>query len=96
MQTSKYLLATERDAEWGVQQGILPRATYQKAMDKAWKALAASVHEDGFIGYNQGTGKEPSAGQPVTFTSVPDFEDYGTGCLLLGAAEYYKLVKGKK
>ena len=28
--------------EWGVQQGILPRATYQKAMDKAWKALAAS------------------------------------------------------
>ena len=24
------------------------------------------------------------------------FEDYGTGCLLLGAAEYYKLVKGKK
>lgn len=81
---------------WGVQQGILPRATYQKAMDKAWKALAASVHEDGFIGYNQGTGKEPSAGQPVTFTSVPDFEDYGTGCLLLGAAEYYKLLKVKK
>ena len=81
---------------WGVQQGILPRATYQKAMDKAWKALAASVHEDGFIGYNQGTGKDPAAGQPVTFTSVPDFEDYGTGCLLLGAAEYYKLVKVKK
>ena len=81
---------------WGVQQGILPRATYQKAMDKAWKALAASVHEDGFIGYNQGTGKDPAAGQPVTFTSVPDFEDYGTGCLLLGAAEYYKLLKAKK
>ena len=81
---------------WGVQQGILPRAIYQKAMDKAWKALAASVHEDGFIGYNQGTGKDPAAGQPVTFTSVPDFEDYGTGCLLLGAAEYYKLLKVKK
>ena len=81
---------------WGVQQGILPRTTYQKAMDKAWKALAASVHEDGFIGYNQGTGKDPAAGQPVTFTSVPDFEDYGTGCLLLGAAEYYKLLKVKK
>ena len=81
---------------WGVQQGILPRATYQKAMDKAWKALSASVHEDGFIGYNQGTGKDPAAGQPVTFTSVPDFEDYGTGCLLLGAAEYYKLLKVKK
>ena len=81
---------------WGVRQGILPMKTYQKAMDKAWKAIATCVHDNGFIGYNQGTGKDPSAGQPVTFTSVPDFEDYGTGCLLLGAAEYYKLVKGKK
>ena len=80
---------------WGVRQGILPKATYQKAMEKAWDALASSVHPNGFIGYNQGTGKDPSAGQPVTYTSVPDFEDYGTGCLLLGAAEYYKLLKVK-
>lgn len=64
-----------------------------KSDEQSLKALAASVHEDGFIGYNQGTGKDPAAGQPVTFTSVPDFEDYGTGCLLLGAAEYYKLQK---
>lgn len=76
---------------WGVNNGILKQADYQTTMDKAWKALAKSVHEDGFIGYNQGTGKDPSAGQPVTYTSVPDFEDYGTGCLLLGAVEYYKM-----
>ena len=44
------------------------RATYQKAMDKAWKALAASVHEDGFIGYNQGTGKDR---QPVSLSPSP-------------------------
>lgn len=55
---------------WGVQQGILPRATYQKAMDKAWKALAASVHEDGFIGYNQGTG---AILQPVSLSPSPQF-----------------------
>lgn len=78
---------------WGVSQGILPAKQYRTAIDKAWKAIASCVHEDGFIGYNQGTGKDPSAGQPVTFTSVPDFEDYGTGCFLLGAVEYYKLVK---
>lgn len=78
---------------WGVQNGILSKKTYQSAMDKAWKALAACVHDNGFLGYNQGTGKDPSAGQPVTFTSVPDFEDYGTGCFILGAVEYYKLVK---
>ena len=32
-------------------------------------------------------------GQPLSYDRVPDFEDYGTGCFLLGAAEYYKLIK---
>lgn len=78
---------------WGVNNGILPAKKYRTAIDKAWTAVASCVHENGFIGYNQGTGKEPAAGQPVTFSSVPDFEDYGTGCLLLGATEYYKMNK---
>ena len=77
---------------WGIQQGLLKPSTYRPACDKAWQALASCVHNDGFLGWNQGTGKEPSAGQPVTFDSVPDFEDYGTGCFLLGASEYYKLA----
>ena len=78
---------------WGVNNGILPAKTYNEPMERAWKALESCVHESGFIGYNQGTGKDPSAGQPVTFTSMPDFEDYGTGCFILGAVEYYKRVK---
>lgn len=78
---------------WGIQQGLLKAKTYRPACDKAWQALASCVHNDGFLGWNQGTGKEPSAGQPVTFDSVPDFEDYGTGCFLLGASEYYKLTR---
>ena len=78
---------------WGIQQGLLKAKTYRHACDKAWQALASCVHNDGFLGWNQGTGKEPSAGQPVTFDSVPDFEDYGTGCFLLGASEYYKLTR---
>ena len=77
---------------WGIQQGLLKAKTYRPACDKAWQALASCVHNDGFLGWNQGTGKEPSAGQPVTFDSVPDFEDYGTGCFLLGATEYFKLT----
>ena len=79
---------------WGVNNGILSQKKYSATMEKAWKAIASSIHPNGFIGYNQGTGKDPSAGQPVTFNSMPDFEDYGTGCLLLAAAEYYKLAKG--
>ena len=78
---------------WGIQQGLLKAKTYRPVCDKAWQALASCVHNDGFLGWNQGTGKEPSAGQPVTFDSVPDFEDYGTGCFLLGASEYYKLTR---
>ena len=78
---------------WGIQQGLLKTKTYRPACDKAWQTLASCVHNDGFLGWNQGTGKEPSAGQPVTFDSVPDFEDYGTGCFLLGASEYYKLTR---
>ena len=77
---------------WGIQQGILKCKKYRPACDKAWGALKTCIHVDGFLGWNQGTGKDPSAGQPVTFTSVPDFEDYGTGCYLLGLTEYYKLL----
>lgn len=76
---------------WGVNNGILKAKEYEAPMSMAWKAIASSVHDNGFLGYNQGTGKDPSAGQPVTFTSMPDFEDYGTGCVLLAAAEYYKI-----
>ncbi len=78
---------------WGMNNGILPEKKYAASIDKAWQAMASCIHDNGFIGYNQGTGKEPAAGQPVTLTSVPDFEDYGTGCFLLGATEYYKLNK---
>ena len=34
---------------------------------------------------------EPKDGQPVTYKSVPDFEDYGVGCFLLAGTEVYKL-----
>ena len=77
---------------WGINNGILKADIYRPACDKAWTALKSCLHNDGFLGWNQGTGKDPSAGQPVTFTSVPDFEDYGTGCYLLGLSEYYKLA----
>ena len=82
---------------WGVRNGLLSAEMYRPAIDKAWNAIATkAIHPNGFIGYLQGTGKEPKDGQPVTYTSVPDFEDYGTGCVLLGAVEYYRLIKNEK
>jgi len=40
------------------------------------------------LGFVQGTGKEPKDGQPVTYDSTPDFEDYGLGCFYWQAQKY--------
>ena len=80
---------------WGIRQGYLKAEVYRQACDRAWTAMVSNaVHPDGFLGWMQGTGKDPSAGQPLSYTRIPDFEDYGTGCFLLGATEYYQLVNG--
>jgi len=79
---------------WGMNNKLLKKKTYLPIAQKACSAIInEALHRDGFIGYLQGTGKEPKDGQPVTLNSVPDFEDYGTGCVLLGLTEYYKLMK---
>lgn len=81
---------------WGMRQGYLKESVYRPVADRAWKAIASVVHKNGFLGWMQGTGKEPADGQPLSFDREPDFEDYGTGCFLLGAAEYYKFLSIKK
>ena len=80
---------------WGMRHGYLKTKVYRPVADRAWQAIASVVHPNGFIGWMQGTGKDPSAGQPLSFTRIPDFEDYGTGCVLLGAVEYYKILKAE-
>ena len=78
---------------WGINQGYLKAKVYLPACNRAWTAMVRdAVHHDGFLGWMQGTGKDPSAGQPLSYDKIPDFEDYGTGCFLLGAAEYYKVI----
>lgn len=79
---------------WGVNNGFLSANKYTPVITKAWNAMVAeAVHSDGALGYVQGTGKQPSDGQPVTFEHFPDFEDYGLGCFLLAGSEVYKLCK---
>jgi unsaturated rhamnogalacturonyl hydrolase len=76
---------------WGIRQGLLDRATYEPVVSRAWCALASAVHPNGFLGFAQGSGSKPADGQPVSFDSVPDFQDFPTGCFLLGASEVWKL-----
>ncbi|CAN5265089.1 glycoside hydrolase family 88 protein [soil metagenome] len=79
---------------WGINHGLLDEKTYRPIIAKAWNAMATEcVHPNGFLGYVQGTGKEPKDGQPVTYDSKPDFEDYGLGCFLLAGVELYKLKR---
>jgi rhamnogalacturonyl hydrolase YesR len=77
---------------WGLNKGLLPKRTYMPVVVRAWNAMAKEgVRKDGSLAYVQGTGKQPSDGQPVNYTSTPDFEDYGLGCFLLAGTEVFRL-----
>ena len=79
---------------WGINQGVISKKDYLPVVMKAWNALITeSVHPNGFLGYVQGTGKEPKDSQPVGYDNVPNFEDFGLGCFLLAGSEVYKLSK---
>ena len=79
---------------WGINKGLLPKKEYISAVSNGWQALnKEAVHKDGSIGYAQATGDKPSDGQPVTYDSKPDFEDYTIGAFLLAGSEVYHLAK---
>lgn len=87
---------------WGIRHGLLDEQTYLPIVARAWHALAEeALHPDGFLGYVQGTGKQPSEGrpigqdgkpQPIGYDDRPDFTDYGLGCFLLAGSEVFRLA----
>ncbi len=79
---------------WGINHGYLKKGKYLPAVMKGWNALCEkALHENGFIGYMQGTGKEPASSQPVGYDTMPNFEDYGLGAFLLAGSEVFKLAR---
>ena len=77
---------------WGINHGYLDKKRYQPVVVKAWNVMAKeSVHENGMLGYVQGTGKQPSDSQPTSYDRVPNFEDFGLGCFLLAGSEVFLL-----
>ncbi len=77
---------------YGVNNDILSKEKYLPIIEKGWNAMINDgLHENGFLGYVQSTGKEPKDGQPLSYDKVPDFEDYGLGCFLLAGSEVYKM-----
>jgi unsaturated rhamnogalacturonyl hydrolase len=79
---------------WSINNGLIGKKEYMPVVMKAWNALLTeSLHTNGFLGYVQGTGKEPKDGQPAGYDNVPNFEDFGLGCFLLAGSEVYKMTK---
>jgi unsaturated rhamnogalacturonyl hydrolase len=77
---------------WGVNKGLLKKKTFNPIITKAMNGLLQDcLHPNGFLGYVQGTGKEPKDGQPLSFEKIPNFDDFGVGCFLLAGAEVYKM-----
>jgi rhamnogalacturonyl hydrolase YesR len=74
---------------WGVNEGILDRATYEPVVLRAWDALVQCVGPDGKVGNVQPVGAAPKAFDASSTTP------YGVGAFLLAGSEVYKLVGGK-
>lgn len=77
---------------WGINNGFLSAKKYGPVVVKGWNAIVRdALHDNGFLGYMQSTGKEPLDGQPLSYDKIPDFEDYGLGAFLLAGSELYKM-----
>jgi rhamnogalacturonyl hydrolase YesR len=72
---------------YGINHGLLDRATYSPVVAAAWKGLASCVDAQGRVGCIQATGSKPAA------AAATETHDYGVGALLLAASELYTMVK---
>lgn len=71
---------------WGVNQGLLDRAKYAPAVEKAWTALIGCVEADGKLTHVQPVGSDPK--KFADDSTAP----YGVGAFLLAGSEIYRLA----
>jgi unsaturated rhamnogalacturonyl hydrolase len=69
---------------WGVNAGLLDRATYQPIAQKGWEGLLTCVDATGKLGYVQGVGAAPGA------TAAGNTQPYAVGAFLLAGYEIAK------
>ena len=72
---------------YGVNEGILDRATYWPAVEKAWTGMLTHVYADGRLGSIQ-----PVGAAPGEFTETTSYV-YGVGAYLLAGSEIYRIAK---
>ncbi len=72
---------------YGVNEGILDRATYWPVVEKAWAGMLTHVYADGRLGSIQPVGAAPGAyGETSSYV-------YGVGAYLLAGSEIYRTAK---
>jgi rhamnogalacturonyl hydrolase YesR len=72
---------------YGINQGLLDRATYLPVVLAAWNGMMKCVTSAGLVGCIQATGSAPAA------AATTETHDYGVGSFLLAASEIYNMVK---
>ena len=72
---------------YGVNEGILDRATYRPAVEKAWTGMLTHIYADGRLGSIQ-----PVGAAPGDFTETSSYV-YGVGAYLLAGSEIYRGAK---
>jgi PelA/Pel-15E family pectate lyase len=70
---------------WGINHGLLDRATYQPAVTRGWAALNRHILPNGLVGAAQKTGDRPVP------TALDDVGPYATGAYLLAGLEIIDL-----
>ena len=77
---------------WGVNHGLLDRATYEPVIDKAWDYLVnTALQTDGSVGFVQPIGEKPDPTKTVDAHSQANF---GVGAFLLAACEKVRYDDG--
>jgi rhamnogalacturonyl hydrolase YesR len=73
---------------WGINNGVLDKATYLPAVQKAWTALNTLVSAEGRVGWVQPIGADPQKN-----FNPESWEVYGAGAFLLAGSEVIKLKR---
>jgi unsaturated rhamnogalacturonyl hydrolase len=74
---------------WGVNHGVLDRATYRPVVARAWRGLIAQIYADGRLGNIQQTGAAPAYYLPSSSFN------YGVGAFLLAGAQVEQLSEDR-
>ncbi len=77
---------------WGINNGILPAATFTPVVQRAWHGLTTTaLQASGLLGYVQGVADSPTSGQPADPNTTAS---YAVGAFLLGGEQIARLTPG--